>query len=254
MVFPALAVPAGLLDPRAPPYPDPVPGASGPHPPWRFGSIQTVLPSPVPRSPRGPRSLPGAAGAAAFPAPPPPLRTRAGGRVGVSPLLTKQRSRRRRHGARVRLVRAPASAAPPLRLPRPRCARTHRLPSPPQTASPASAARLVSCARRPALPLSVRMRVRSSPGKVGPDRKNTPHGCTTHLYPGKICACAQGPPSSARCSSPRRRACAERAPLRRWWKRVFGGWDGEAVVFTGKGSPSGFKSRNEDPRPSVRLD
>lgn len=256
VVFPARAVPAGLLDPRAPPYPDPVPGPSGPLPPWRFGSIQTVLPSPMPRSLRGLRSLPGAAGAAAFLAPPPPLRARAGGRVGFSPILTKQRSRHRRHRARVRLVRAPASAAPPLRLPRPRCARTHRLPSPPPTASPASAARLVSCARSPALPLSLRMRIRSSPGKVGADRKNTPHGRTTHLCPGRICVCAQGSPSSARRSSPRRRACAERALLRLWWRwrLVFGGWDGEAVMFTGKGSPSGFKSRHEDLRSSVRLD
>ncbi|XP_061278178.1 WW domain-binding protein 11-like [Bos javanicus] len=73
VAFPARAVPARLLDPRAPPYPGPAPGAGGPLPPWRPGSIQTVLPSPAPRSPRDPRSLPGVAGAVAFPAPPPPL-------------------------------------------------------------------------------------------------------------------------------------------------------------------------------------
>ncbi|CAN0430587.1 unnamed protein product [Rangifer tarandus platyrhynchus] len=73
VAFPARAVPARLLDPRAPPYPGPAPGAGGPLPPRRPGSIQTVLPSPAPRSPRDPRSLPGVAGAVAFPAPPPPL-------------------------------------------------------------------------------------------------------------------------------------------------------------------------------------
>ncbi|XP_047558192.1 translation initiation factor IF-2-like isoform X1 [Lutra lutra] len=74
MAFPARAVPDRLLDPPAPPYPSPAQGAGGPLPPRRPGSIQTVLPSPAPRSPRGPRSLPRAAGAVAFPAPPPPLR------------------------------------------------------------------------------------------------------------------------------------------------------------------------------------
>lgn len=185
------------------------------------------------------RRLPGTA-----PAPP----RGAGGRGSFSPLLTKQRSRRH-HRARVSLVRAPASAAPP-RLPRPRCARTHRLPSPPRTVSPASAARPASCARPPALPLPTRVRFGRGTREVGRARESIRARRASHLCPGRSCACAQESSSSARRASPRRRACAERAPLRRWWRRLrqVGGWVGEAVVSAGKGWPSRPENRNEDLR------
>lgn len=97
------------------------------------------------------RSLPGAA-------PNPPRGV--GDRVGVSLLLAKQRSRRRRCQARgepgARARSAPAGRPPNTRSPR-ACYARARLP-PTQSTTPASAARPASCARQATLPLPVRTR------------------------------------------------------------------------------------------------
>lgn len=154
----ARAEPATLLDPRAPPYPSPAPGASGPLHPRRPGSIQTVRPKPRAALPPRPAFLTGNSrrrrlhGAA--PAPP----RGAGGRVGVSPLLTKQRSRRCCRRARVSLVRAPAGPGHPPTPPAPPL-RAHLPASLPPTDGLCRFRRPpASCARPSALPLAARVR------------------------------------------------------------------------------------------------
>lgn len=101
------------------------------------------------------RRLPSAA-----PAPP----RGAGGRVGVSPLLTKQRGRRR---ARVSLARAPAPLGRPPTPPAPPLRAHPPAPLPPPPAAPASAARPAACARAPTLPLPARLRGRKGLGGGG---------------------------------------------------------------------------------------
>lgn len=233
---------AGLLDPRAPPYPDPARVARlPPPPPGASAPFKPSWPSPgrAPRPTRASpfltqryrrRSLPGAA-----PSPPRGV----GDRVGVSLLLSKQRSRRRRGQARGK-----ASRARPLSFGRP----------PPQhTRSPrARHTRARPRSQRP-LPLPARPRARASPpfrslcaragarcahARVpeaarrwaGPQAARAP-GAPPLWGAGPPCTCAPLHPSHApHAPCPTiRGACAGRAPLR----GGFGVGGGDFVVLMG---------------------
>lgn len=157
---------ARLLDPRAPPYPDPARVARlPPPPPGASASFKPSSPSPGRLvSPASLRSLPGGTGAVAFLAPPPTLHegsgiewasrftsrnkeavaaaAKRGGEPGARARSASAGRPPYTHGARAPATRVPAS-----------------LPS--QSTTPASAARPASCARQPTLPLPVRTRGRS---------------------------------------------------------------------------------------------
>lgn len=171
--------------------------------------------------------------------------------MGFSLLLTKQRSSRRSRRARVSLARAPACLSRPPTLPAPPL-RAHSPPPlpPPRTPTLASAAGPSSCACPPALPLLGRVRV--SPGLSGrggwgqrelerPTR--LPALCGTVM---RLRAVVSGP---ARRASQSRRACAEQAALRRWWRwrwqREVGGWGGWWRGLRGKRGRGPLRLRSE---------
>lgn len=154
---------ARLLDPQAPPYPDPALVAQlPPPPPGASASFKPSSPSPghlVPPGSLG--SLPGGTGAVAFLAPPPTLH-KGSGTEWASRFSSRNKEAVAAAAKRVGKPRARARTASAGRPPNTHAARAPSARAPAslstQSTSAASAARRASCARLPTLPLPVRMR------------------------------------------------------------------------------------------------